>query len=250
MRALVLFAALVISGAPTHAQTVFITGSSRGVGLELTRQYAAEGWTVIATARTPGDDADLQALATDHDNIRIEALDVTDHAQIDALATKLSGIAIDVLINNAGILGDPAKQRVGNLDFAVAAPLFETNAFGPLKIAEAFLPHVTASDTKKVINISSIVGSMANTNGNILFYRASKSALNMLMRSFAQDTANQGVIVGLIHPGVVDTDMSAPFDIPKVSVKDSASGLRRVIEWYTPATSGDFMQYTGEPMAW
>lgn len=250
MRLFILAISLLFAGVSAHAQTVFITGSSRGVGLELTKQYAADGWDVIATARTPDDDTDLLALAAQYDNIRIEALDVTDHAQIDALAAKLSGTAIDVLINNAGVLGDPGAQRVGTLDFSVAAPLFETNAFGPLKIAEAFLPHVTASETKKIINISSIVGSMANTTGNILFYRASKSALNMLMRSFAKDTAKQGLIVGLIHPGVVDTDMSAPFDIPKVSVQDSASGLRRVIDWYTPATSGDFMQYTGAPMAW
>lgn len=253
MRALTLFVAITLQAffaSSTFAETVFITGSSRGVGLELTKQYAAAGWDVIATARTPADDAALQALATTHANIRVEALDVTDHAQIEALATKLSGTAIDVLINNAGILGDPGKQRVGNLDFTVAGPLFETNTFGPLKIAEAFLPHVAASETKKIINVSSIVGSLANTNGNILFYRASKTALNMLMRSFAKDTANQGIIVGLIHPGVVDTDMSAPFNIPKVSVEDSASGLRRVIAWYTPETSGDFMQYTGEPMAW
>lgn len=236
--------------ATAHAETVLITGSSRGLGLELTQQYAADGWDVIATARTPDDDTDLQALAASHNNIRIEALDVTDHAQIEALADKLNGTAIDVLINNAGVLGDPGTQRVGNLDFSVAAPLFETNTFGPLKIADAFLPHVAASETKKIINVSSIVGSLANTNGNILFYRASKSALNMLMRSFAKDTAKQGIIVGLIHPGVVDTDMSAPFNIPKVSVEDSASGLRRVIDGYTPKTSGDFMQYTGETMAW
>lgn len=250
MRPMLVFIAFLFALGTAQAETVFITGSSRGVGLELTKQYAQDGWDVIATARSPEDDADLQALARQHSNIRIETLDVTDHVQIEALADQLSGTSIDVLINNAGVLGDPRVQRVGNLDFSVAGPLFETNAFGPLKIAEAFLPHVSASDTKKIINVSSIVGSMTNTNGNILFYRASKSALNMLMRSFAKDTADQGIIVGLIHPGVVDTDMSAPFNIPKVSVEDSAGGLRQVIDWYTPETSGDFMQYTGEPMAW
>jgi NAD(P)-dependent dehydrogenase (short-subunit alcohol dehydrogenase family) len=240
----------VLIAIPATAETVLITGASRGLGLELTKQYAGDGWDVIATARTPDDDADLQAVAAGHDNVRIETLDVTDFAEIEALAEKLRGAPIDVLINNAGWLGDAGSQRLGNLDFSDAQALYATNALGPLKIATAFMDHVLASDTKKIMSISSIVGSMENTTGNIYFYRASKSALNMLMRSFAVDTRSQGVVVGLIHPGVVDTDMSAPFDIPKVSVEDSAAGVRSVIAWYTPATSGDFMQFTGEPLAW
>jgi NAD(P)-dependent dehydrogenase (short-subunit alcohol dehydrogenase family) len=233
-----------------QAETVLITGSNRGLGLEMATQYAAEGWTVIATSRSPGDDTALQALAAKYDKVQIEALDVTDHAQIDALAEKLRGTAIDVLINNAGVLGDPGQQRLGTLDFDLAQRLYATNSLGPLKIADAFLEHVAASDTKKIMNISSIVGSMTLTNGNLYFYRASKTALNMMMRNFAKDTAARGLIVGMIHPGVVDTEMSAPFNIEKVPVEDSASGVRRVIDWYTPETTGTFMQFTGEPMAW
>ena len=245
-----LFTLLILLSFSANAKTVLITGSNRGLGLEMATQYAADGWTVIATSRTPDDDTALQALAAAHATVQIEALDVTDHAQIEALASKLRGTAIDVLINNAGILGDAGEQRIGSLNFDQAAPLFETNTLAPLKMATAFQDHVAASDTKKIINISSIVGSLANTNGNIYFYRASKTALNMLMRSYAKDTAAEGLIIGLIHPGVVDTDMSAPFDIPKISVEDSATGVRSVIEWYTPETSGEFMQYTGQPLAW
>lgn len=245
---LTLFAALFYT--PAYAETVLITGSSRGLGLELTRQYAADGWDVIATARTPDDDDALQALAANHDNVHIETLDVTDHEEIDALADKLRGTPIDVLINNAGILGNPGQQQLGKLDFSHADMLFATNTFGPLKIAEAFLDHVAASDTKKMMTISSIVGSMTNTTGNIYFYRASKTAVNMMMVNFAKDTEDQGIVVGMIHPGVVDTDMSAPFNIPKVPVEESAAGVRDVIAWYTPETSATFMQYTGEPMAW
>ncbi|MEQ8733840.1 MAG: SDR family oxidoreductase [Rhodospirillaceae bacterium] len=241
---------LILLSFSASAKTVLITGSNRGLGLELATQYAADGWTVIATARSPDDDTALQALAAAYDTVQIAALDVTDHAQIEALANKLRGTAIDVLINNAGILGDAGQQRIGSLDFDQAAPLFATNTLAPLKMATAFQAHVTASDTKKIINISSIVGSLANTNGNIYFYRASKTALNMLMRNFAKDTAEHGLIIGLIHPGVVDTDMSAPFDIPKISVEESATGVRSVIDWYTPETSGEFMQYTGAPLEW
>lgn len=241
---------LALAAAGARAETVLITGSNRGLGFELASQYAAEGWTVIATARTPDDDEALQTLAAKYDTVRIEALDVTDHDQIEALARKLSGTAIDVLINNAGVLGDPNIQQLGNLDFSVAEHLFATNTLGPLKIADAFLEHVAASETKKVMNVSSVVGSITLAGGNIYFYRASKTALNMVMRNFAKDTARRGIVVGMIHPGVVDTDMSAPFDIPKVSVEESGTGVRRVIEWYTPETSGTFMQYTGDPMAW
>ena len=235
---------------PATADTVLITGSSRGLGLEMASQYAADGWDVIATARSPDDDDALQALARTYENIRIETLDVTDHGEIDAVAEKLRGTAIDVLINNAGVLGNPGQQQLGKLDFSAAEMLFATNTFGPLKISEAFLDHVAASNTKKIITISSIVGSMTNTTGNIYFYRASKTAVNMMMANFAVDTKKRGIIVGMIHPGVVDTDMSAPFNIPKMAVEDSATGVRNVIAWYTPETSGQFMQYTGEPMAW
>ncbi|MGY8963559.1 MAG: SDR family oxidoreductase [Rhodospirillales bacterium] len=250
MKILLLGLALVFVSIDASAKTVLITGSNRGLGFELASQYAADGWTVIATARTPDDDAELQALATQYASVRIAALDVTDHSQIDDLADELRGTAIEVLINNAGILGDPGAQRLANLDFSAAEPLFATNTFGPLKIADAFLEHVEASKTKKVMNISSVVGSISLANGNIYFYRASKTALNMLMRNFAKDTAERGIIVGMIHPGVIDTDMSAPFDIPKVSVEESATGIRTVVDWYTSETSGTFMQYTGEPIAW
>ncbi|NKB44481.1 MAG: SDR family NAD(P)-dependent oxidoreductase [Alphaproteobacteria bacterium] len=250
MKPWLLIALFAFATFSARADTVLITGSNRGLGFDLASQYAADGWTVIATSRTPGDDAALQDLGAKYDTVRIEALDVTDHAQIDALADKLRGTAIDILIDNAGVLGNPGMQRLGNLDFSIAQHLFETNTLGPLKIADAFLEHVEASKTKKVMNISSVVGSIALTGGNIYFYRASKTALNMLMRNLAKDTENRGIIVGMIHPGVVDTDMSAPFDIPKISVQDSATGVRDVIEWYTQETSGTFMQYTGEPMAW
>lgn len=239
-----------IIAAPVQAETVLITGASRGLGLEMAAQYAADGWDVIATARTPHDDAALQALAEEYDTIRIETLDVTDHAGIDALAEKLTDTPIDILINNAGILGKLGQQQLGKLDFSAADVIFATNTLGPLKVSEAFLDHVAASETKKVMTISSNVGSMTLANGNIYFYRASKTAVNMMMRNFAADTAKRGIVVGMIHPGVVDTDMATPFNVPKIQVDESAAGVRKVIAWYTPETSADLMQYTGEPLAW
>lgn len=245
-----LILAFTLASTGVSAKTVLITGSNRGLGLELATQYAADGWTVIATSRSPEDDEALQELAKRHTSVHIETLDVTDHTEIDVLAGKLRGTAIDVLINNAGIIGDLETQRLGTLDFSIADSIFATNTFGPLKMAEAFLDHVAASETKKIMNVSSEVASISLTSGNIYFYRASKTALNMLMRNFAKDTDDQGIIVGLLHPGLADTDMAAPFNMEKVPVPESVNGLRSVIAWYTPETSGTFMQYTGEPMAW
>jgi NAD(P)-dependent dehydrogenase (short-subunit alcohol dehydrogenase family) len=157
------FAALAATSA--NAATVLITGSNRGIGLEFARQYAALGWDVIATSRTPEDDDDLQALASKYSNLRVESLDVSDHAQIDSLAAKLSGTSIDVLLNNAGILGgEPDVQTIGSIDFDSMAQVYKTNAIGPMKMAEAFLPHVEASDQKKITVITSGTASLRTSD--------------------------------------------------------------------------------------
>jgi len=133
--------------------TVLITGSSRGIGLALTRVYAERGWHVIATCRTPSKATDLQSLAGEYENVTIEELDVTDDGEIVSLAEKYTGKPIDILINNAGIPGDRTKQKLGNFDFAVFDQVMAVNVYGPLKMAQAFLNHVEASDQKKIITI-------------------------------------------------------------------------------------------------
>jgi len=237
-----------------QAATVMITGASRGIGFEFAKRYAERGWDVIATARTPADDVPLQDLASEFDNVSIETLDVTDHAGIDALAAKLEGTAIDVLINNAGISGGRDTQEFGEIDYSVFDDVMNINVLGPLKVTEAFLDHVAASEQKKIINISSSEGRLSNVRGaRQPFYRASKSALNMVMKnvSIHPDVQSKGVIIGILTPGFVDTDFTAglPKQLMK-SVETSVSQSMAMIDKYDLAMSGRYFANTGEEMTW
>ena len=250
--ALLLFALFAVT--TTQAATVLITGSSRGIGLEFAKRYAEQGWDVIATARSPEDDEHLQALAAAHKNVRLETLDVTDHAGIDALAEKLRGTAIDVLINNAGISGGRNTQEFGAIDYSVFNDVMHINVLGPLKVTEAFLGHVAASEQKKIINISSSEGRHSLVRGSRQpFYRASKSALNMVMQNVAIHPRVQetGVIIGILTPGFVDTDFTA--GLPKqmmIDVETSVSRSMAMIEKYDLDMSGRYFSNTGEEMTW
>ena len=236
--------------------TVLITGSSRGIGFELARQYAERGWGVVATCRTPATATALQELATDKPGVIIEALDVTDFAQIDALADKYRGVPIDILINNAGILGGNERQKFGNFDYAAFDDVMAVNTRGPIKMVEAFIDHVALSDQKKIMNISSAVGSITMTFSGQNFYRASKAALNMSMRTISktlkrsEQPGHKEVIIGLINPGVVDTDFAKNVPIPMIQADESAAAVITVIDGYTLEQTGSFMSYNGKPLPW
>jgi NAD(P)-dependent dehydrogenase (short-subunit alcohol dehydrogenase family) len=236
--------------------TVLITGSSRGIGLELSRQYAERGWGVIATCRTPAKAVALQELAAGKPGIVIEALDVTDFAQIDALAEKYRGVPIDILINNAGILGGNERQKFGSFDYAAFDDVMAVNTRGPIKMVEAFIDQVALSDQKKIMNMSSAVGSIAMTFSGQNFYRASKAALNMSMRTISKTLkrsdkpGHKEVIIGLINPGVVDTDFARNVPIPMIQADESAAAVITVIDNYTLKQSGSFMSYNGKPLPW
>ncbi|MEQ8508841.1 MAG: SDR family NAD(P)-dependent oxidoreductase [Rhodospirillaceae bacterium] len=253
LRSATLFIAL-LSVTAAEAATVMITGASRGIGFEFAKRYAERGWDVIATARSPQDDADLQALAAANPTVRLETLDVTDHPGIDRLAEKLRGTAIDVLINNAGISGGRDTQDFGTIDYSVFNDVMNINVLGPLKVTEAFLDHVAASDQKKIINISSSEGRLSAVRGSRqAFYRASKSALNMVMLNVYQHPKVQesGVIIGILTPGFVDTDFTA--GLPKQmmkSVETSVAQSMTMIDKYDLSMSGKYFANTGEEMTW
>ena len=239
------------AGRAADTPTVLITGASRGIGLELARQYAGRGWQVVATARTPKEATALMAIAKEHANVSVEALDVTDHAQIDALAAKYKGRPIDVLLNNAGIAGGSEAGTFGKLKYDEYDKVHAVNVVGPLKMAEAFLPNVAASQQKKIISITSTQGSISRSTGGGYFYRSSKAALNMVMHSLAIDLKPQGITVGLVSPGFVRTDFTKGIDLPiMITAEQSATAVIKVIDGYDLAKTGTFMRHTGEEAAW
>ncbi len=238
-----------------EAKTVLITGSNSGIGLEFAKQYAARGWDVIATHRRTEAPASLAALRTEFpDLVQVETMDVTNHEQIDALAKKLEGTAIDVLINNAGVTGDfrqPAPQSFGTLDYDQWENFMRINALGPLKVSEAFAPHVIASTDKKILAISSLAGSFGYQGPNMAggyWYKASKATLNMYMKNVASDLKGDGVIVALLSPGTVKVEKMGNVSFPGlIEPADSIGGMISVIDGLTLEDSGAYYRYDGSP---
>jgi NAD(P)-dependent dehydrogenase (short-subunit alcohol dehydrogenase family) len=223
--------------------TVLITGANRGIGLELARQYAADGWTVLATCRDPGKAAELKAVAGD---VAVHRLDVDDPAGAEALAARLEGRPIDVLFNNAGI--NRRAPSIADIDYAAWAETMTTNVFGPIRVAWALRDNVLASDSKVMAFVSSKMGSVAENTGGSIMYRSSKSALNMAVSCLAKELAGRGAIAVLFHPGHVRTDMGGPS--APVTAPDSAAGMRGVIAGLTPRDNGAFRNFDGTPLPW
>lgn len=236
------------------AATVLITGTNRGIGLEFVRQYAARGDEVIATARNPDTATELRALASEFKSVRIERLDVTDVTAIEALASKYRGKPIDIIINNAGTLGDVSKQRAGSLDQAEFLDVINANTFGALKVADAFKANLLAGKTRKVFGMTSGLGSSELTarRGDFYAYRASKAALNIGFRALAADWRVEGIVVGLIAPGMVETDLLRASGFPGrgITPEESVAGMIKVIDGMTLENNGQAINYDGKPIPW
>jgi len=251
------------------ADTVLVTGSNRGIGLELVTQYAADGWNVIATSRSPHDDDDLQALAKKRTNVTIEMLDVTNMDHVAALAEKYRDTAIDVLINNAGLLGGRPGQDWGNLSADLFSQLMAVNVFGPMKVSEAFADHVAASDQKKIIVISSTIGSISRMQNPTPFpiLATSKAAVNMAMRTVAMQLKDQGVTVAMLMPGIVQTRMmyqaggmsleeaseQTAFDLDRpgtITARESATRIMSVVRSIDGSETGIFLNNDGSSVDW
>ncbi|MBL8644646.1 MAG: SDR family oxidoreductase [Rhodospirillaceae bacterium] len=247
-------AALSTTASADDAMTVFVTGSNRGIGLEFVKQYAAKGWNVIATTRSPDKADELKKVAASHKNVTIEALDVSNNASVDALAAKLKGKPIDLLINNAGITGDfsnPKPQSFGTLDFAEADNFLHTNALGALKVTEAFYENVKLGKGKKIVAVTSLAGSFgAKFGGGIpggYWYKISKAALNAAMVNVSMDAAKDGVIVALLSPGTVRVEKIANARMPGlIEPVESIGGMIKVIDGLQPSDAGAIIRYTGD----
>ncbi len=224
--------------------TVLLTGAARGLGLDFTKRYAAKGWKVHACARNQA------ALKSIKGGIHPHALEVTDYKAVKALAKQLAGEAIDVLICNAGIGGerDQNGQILGAFDAGTMRQIFEVNTLAPLMMAEAFADHVARSEQKKLIAITSILGSLANNNGGRYAYRASKTALNMEWNCLSKDVAGKGVICVALHPGWVQTDMGG--ETATLTIEQSVPSMMRVIEGLKPSDNGRYIAYDGNEIPW
>ena len=222
--------------------TVLITGAARGLGLEFTRQYAAKGWKVHACARHSGS---LKGITGD---LHPHKLEVTDYDAVNSLAKELSAEAIDVLICNAGIGGERGSAPLGAVDPAAWRQIFEVNTLAPLMMAQAFVEHVARSTERKLIAISSILGSIANNTGSRYIYRASKTALNMEWNCLARDLAPRGIICVALHPGWVQTDMGG--STATLTIEQSVPPMVQTIAALKPSDNGRFLQYDGTELAW
>lgn len=236
--------------------SVLITGANRGLGLGLLNLYANEGWRVFACTRDPAKAKNLTDLAAKSGGkVTVHKLDVEDHASIDAAAKDLKGQPIDVLINVAGyygpkIVSEPGGlQEFGQSDYNDWDKIYRINVMGPMKVAEAFISNVEASTQKKIVTLSSVIGSIGgNDMGKMYPYRASKAAINAVMKSMALDLAPKGIIAIPIHPGWVRTDMGGP--TADIDVETSVTGMKNVIAGLKPADAGKFMVYDGSTLPW
>jgi NAD(P)-dependent dehydrogenase (short-subunit alcohol dehydrogenase family) len=207
--------------------TALITGAGRGLGKELARQYAADGWKVIGTERRD--------------------MDMSNRRQIREYAARLKGEPIDLLFCNAGITGRKGMS-IGSFDFDSWEEILRVNLLGAAAVAEAFVENVAASERRILAMMSSRLGSISESSGMTLPYSTSKAALNMLVKGLAATLAARRIVVVALSPGWVRTDMGgagAPL-APEASV----GGLRKVIQGLKPADSGRFLSHDGSEIPW
>src|SRR6516165_1232727 len=228
--------------------TILVTGANRGLGLEFTRQYLAEGYAVIAATRDPGAAHRLRQLERDSKgSLALVEADVADSASVRRGAAQAPDIAIDILINCAALYGGD-RQTIGSIDYHDWMRVLDVNVLGPLRVCEAYLDRVARSDRRLIVTLTSGMGSLAdNTSGGSIAYRSSKAAVNMVMRSLAIDLAPRGITCVVVNPGWVQTDMGGPH--ATLTTTDSVKRLRRLIETLGPAQSGKFFNYDGREYA-
>lgn len=228
--------------------SILITGSSRGIGLEMVKQALDLGWRVYACCRNPSHADDLQSLEKTADgNLSIHRLDVSDLSQIQALSFEISE-SIDILVNNAGRYGS-MSHRFGNVDALDWMETFKVNSIAPLKMAEAFIRHIERGQRKLIVNLSSKMASIDdNSSGGSYIYRSTKTALNAVLRSMSIDLRDKGIICVNMHPGWVKTDMGGPN--AEISTAQSVSGMFEILEKATLENSGSFYDIDGSIIPW
>ena len=226
-----------------EGKTVLVTGANRGLGLEFARQYAADGWKVIGTARSPEKATELRALG-----VRVMQLDVADAGSVATLAEALEGQSIDLLVNNAGIM-DRDSSSIEKIDFDSVARVLAVNTVGPMRVTQALLDNLRSGSGKQIVHITSGLGSIENNvRGGFLGYRESKAALNMFNRSLAAELGDEGFTCVVMSPGWVQTDMGG--DGATLTPGESIAGMKKVISSLTVEDNGSYQSWDGEILPW
>ncbi|MGB1939968.1 MAG: SDR family oxidoreductase [Pseudomonadales bacterium] len=226
--------------------TLLITGTNKGVGLELTKIYAARGDTVYAACRNPAEAESLKAIEGD---VKIVEVVVGDSASVTAMAASLEGVAIDVVVNNAGMAGPSFDQQTTYaMDFEGWAETFNVNSMGPVRVMQALLPNLRSGTEAKVVTITSQMGALSLDMVAAHAYCASKAAINKFMRMASIDLKKEDIAVGLIHPGWVQTDMGGPR--ADLTPLESAEGVAAVIDQLSLSNTGGFWKWNGETHDW
>jgi short-subunit dehydrogenase len=226
--------------------TVLITGSNRGLGYEFVKQYSENGFNVLACCRNKNNAKELEELSITSNKIKVYELDVGNVKAIKSLSQQLQNEKIDVLINNAGIY---RSSTVGNINYDEWVESFKINTIAPYQIIENFLNQIINSDLKKVVSVTSKMGSIDdNTSGGSYIYRSSKTALNSMMKCLTHDLKNQGVATLTLHPGWVRTDMGGPGGW--IDSFESVQGMIKQIDKLTIDDSGKYLDYAGKSINW
>jgi NAD(P)-dependent dehydrogenase (short-subunit alcohol dehydrogenase family) len=227
--------------------TVMIVGATRGIGLEMAKQYSDAGDSVIACARDTGEADQLDALAGSVSNIAVEQLDISDPASIDAAAAKIGDGVIDTLVIVAGAVGG-AHQSLDDLDIEEWHRTLNTNTIGPALVARAFKSNLVASGNGNLMILSSQLGASTWPMGGMYIYSSTKAAVGKVGKILSLDWAGDPVTVTVMHPGWVQTDMGGP--TAEITAEESASGIRKTIAGLTKADSGNFYKWNGDIHPW
>lgn len=225
---------------------VLITGANRGIGLEMVKLYAQRGDTVLACCR---DAAKAEALNAVPGNVEVIEVQVSDGDSVASLANALGDRPVDILINNAGMAG-PAydQQNVLAMDFEGWADTFAVNTMAPVRVMQALMANLKASDSAKVVTITSQMGALSLDMPVAYAYCTSKAALNKFMKMAALELGKEGISVCVIHPGWVQTDMGGPN--ADITPQESAQGIVSTIDGLNMETNGSFWKWNGEVHGW